>query len=102
METEPVIATENAAVAAAKSTGVVEKRLALERYSHDNPFVLTPHRPNYLLPAVYAPSRNNATLEDSERGRQRTEVHLHGPLEEMLLQQPNPGLLGRKVAIEAQ
>jgi phospholipase A1/A2 len=52
-ESEPVQKVEDAAATAANAPGVVEKRLALERYSHDNPFVLTPHRPNYLLPLVY-------------------------------------------------
>ncbi|AKH68945.1 outer membrane phospholipase A [Spongiibacter sp. IMCC21906] len=33
--------------------GVVEQRVALERYSNQNPFVLTPHRSNYVLPASY-------------------------------------------------
>lgn len=35
------------------STGIVEKRAQLERYSHENPFVLTPHRSNYVLPVSY-------------------------------------------------
>lgn len=71
--TEPVQATEQAAVTAAKAEGVVEKRLALERYSHDNPFVLTPHRPNYLLPAVYTSHPDNASFGNGE-DLQHTEV----------------------------
>ena len=58
IESEPVQATEHAAATAAGAEGMVEKRLALERYSRDNPFVLTPHRPNYLLPVVYTEDPN--------------------------------------------
>jgi len=63
---------EHAAATAANATGVVEKRSALERYSHDNPFVLTPHRPNYLLPLVYSAHLNDAG--DNDRDLQHTEV----------------------------
>lgn len=72
---EPVAATERAeaaAAAASKSQGVVEKRLALERYTHDNPFVLTPHRPNYLLPFVYTVHPDNEPFPD--QNLQHTEV----------------------------
>lgn len=70
---EPTETTEHAAITAAHAEGVVEKRLALERYSHDNPFVLTPHRPNYLLPAVYTTHPNTISLGEDEN-LQRTEV----------------------------
>ena len=33
--------------------GVVVERSSLERYAEDNPFVLTPHRTNYVLPISY-------------------------------------------------
>ena len=33
-----------------QTKGVVEERVALERFTDDNPFVLSPHRANYLLP----------------------------------------------------
>lgn len=58
---------ETAATTAAHAKGVVEKRMALERYSRDNPFVLTPHRPNYLLPFVYTDHPNNASFDGSEK-----------------------------------
>jgi phospholipase A1 len=71
----PVVVTENAAATAAQAPGVVEKRLALERYSHDNPFVLTPHRPNYLLPISYNASPNQALFRQFDAGElQHTEV----------------------------
>jgi phospholipase A1 len=70
---EPVATVERAATTASQAQGVVEKRLALERYSHDNPFVLTPHRPNYLLPAVYTTHPNVTSLGEDE-DLQHTEV----------------------------
>jgi phospholipase A1/A2 len=35
------------------NSGVVQQRFELERFTHDNPFVLTPHRSNYILPISY-------------------------------------------------
>ncbi len=49
---------EQAVAEASGATGSMERRIALERYTRDNPFVLTPHRPNYLLPAVYIKDPN--------------------------------------------
>lgn len=70
---EQTAVIEHAAATAAKAEGVVEKRLALERYSHDNPFVLTPHRPNYLMPAVYTTHPDTTSLGEDE-DLQHTEV----------------------------
>lgn len=74
INSEPVAAVESAAAKAAHAPGVVEKRVALERYSHDNPFVLTPHRPNYLLPVVYSPHPNGEAFTDTGYHLQHTEV----------------------------
>jgi phospholipase A1 len=38
----------------------VESRLALEQAARDNPFLLLPHRPNYILPASWYSSPNDA------------------------------------------
>jgi len=85
-QTQPNVDTEEkAAATAAHAEGVVEKRLALERYSHDNPFVLTPHRPNYLLPAVYSPHRH--TLPGaSDYHLQHTEVQFQLSLKVLVLE----------------
>ncbi len=45
--------TREVEAASRSGPGVVEERAALERYSHNNPFVLTPHRSNYVLPVSY-------------------------------------------------
>ncbi|MFT3929057.1 MAG: phospholipase A [Spongiibacteraceae bacterium] len=87
---EPSVAIEHAAATAAQADGVVEKRLALERYSHDNPFVLTPHRPNYLLPAVYTSHPDRTSLGDNE-DLQHTEVQFQLSLKVLVAE----NLIGR-------
>ena len=87
-QSEPVAATTQAAASAAHAEGPVEKRLALERYSHDNPFVLTPHRVNYLLPAVYSPHRNTAPYRETDPDfhLQHTEVQFQLSLKVLVLE----------------
>jgi phospholipase A1 len=82
----PVVATEQAAAIASNAEGAVEKRLALERYSHDNPFVLTPHRPNYLLPVVYTTDPDSGAFPDSEGDLQHTEVQFQLSLKVLVLE----------------
>jgi phospholipase A1 len=82
----PVAATEHAAAVAAHADGAVEKRLALERYSHDNPFVLTPHRPNYLLPVVYTTHRDSSSFPGEDADLQRTEVQFQLSLKVLVLE----------------
>src|SRR5690625_3878984 len=62
--TETLVET---ASAAGRVSGGVSKRMALERYTRDNPFVLTPHRPNYLLPAEIG----RASSREREQTRKR-------------------------------
>ncbi len=40
--------------------GVVEERVALEDFANNNPFVLTPHRINYLLPLSWRDDSSDA------------------------------------------
>jgi phospholipase A1 len=73
--TAPIaVREETAAADAAQATGAVEKRRALERYSHDNPFVLTPHRPNYLLPLVYEKDPNSEVFNNQSIDLKNVEV----------------------------
>lgn len=65
-------------------TGGVSKRLALERYSRDNPFVLTPHKPNYLLPAVYIDNPNENPTNSSQRDLDNMEVQFQLSLQVMI------------------
>src|SRR5690554_6119006 len=59
-------------------------RLALEKVSQFNPFVLTPHRRNYLLPYSYwsNPRGNNPLINDDELQHQeiKFQVSLKTPL----------------------
>jgi phospholipase A1/A2 len=59
-------------------------RLALEEVSRLNPFVLTPHRRNYLLPISYwsNPVSNNPQVENGELQRQEAkfQISLKAPL----------------------
>lgn len=48
------------------STRTVEQRLTLERYSRNNPFVLTSHRPNYVLPLTYVRLPRHEGTNDDE------------------------------------
>jgi phospholipase A1 len=82
----PVTATEHAAAVASKAPGAVETRLALERYSRDNPFALTSHRPNYLLPAVYTAHPNTDAFSDDEGDLQNTEVQFQLSLKVLVLE----------------
>lgn len=82
---ESVQATEHAAATAANAKGALEKRIALERFSHDNPFVLTPHRPNYLLPVVYTTNPDNTSLGPNEH-LQHTEVQFQLSLKVLVAQ----------------
>ncbi|MGX5914300.1 phospholipase A [Aliidiomarina sp. Khilg15.8] len=42
----------------------VDARADAERASADNPYVITPHRPNYVLPAKITTRRNRSSFED--------------------------------------
>ncbi|GAA0829748.1 MULTISPECIES: phospholipase A [Marinomonas] len=44
------------------SDGLVEQRTSRERDSSNNPFVLTPHRPNYFLPFTFNPHPNETAF----------------------------------------
>lgn len=86
-QTDATVVAENAAVSASHADGVVEKRLALERYSHDNPFVLTPHRPNYFLPISYNTSPNQRLFEKISEGKlQHTEMEFQLSLKVLIAQ----------------
>jgi phospholipase A1 len=60
---ETAIETE-AVAEASGAAGALSQRLALERYARDNPFVLTPHRANYVMPLVYLKDPNEDPFAD--------------------------------------
>jgi hypothetical protein len=55
---EPVSVT--TVTAGQQERSAVEERIRSERATKDSSFVITPHRPNYLLPIVYNWSLNKA------------------------------------------
>ncbi|RUO25837.1 phospholipase [Aliidiomarina minuta] len=42
----------------------VEARVQAELESAENPYVITPHRPNYVLPAKFSTRRNESSFDD--------------------------------------
>lgn len=55
-------------------TSPLETRITLERATAANPFVITPHRPNYLLPATYSFSPNSDPFDISSGELQKWEI----------------------------
>ncbi len=49
-------------------TSAIDRRIELEWQTHDNPFVITPYRPTYLLPFAYNDRINNTPYADVEPG----------------------------------
>ncbi len=54
---------------------IVDERLKLESVVATNPFVITPHRPNYLLPLTYNSSVNNVPFETLNEQVKSTEAN---------------------------
>ena len=46
-------------------TGVVDERLRAEKQTEDRPWVITPHRPNYILPISYNWDVNRAPFDEA-------------------------------------
>lgn len=64
--TEPEV-PESIAKRAEKAKGLFQQRVNREASTVDNPFVLTPHKPNYFLPIAYTSNPNDrAFLGDDE------------------------------------
>ncbi|MBQ0795103.1 phospholipase A [Zhongshania sp.] len=72
-DTEPSQENEQTGI---RHSGVVEERFALEQFTVDNPFVLTPHRSNYILAASYRDdiSDNSSLLPNNSADADRVEL----------------------------
>ena len=46
----------------------LDRRIRVERQTRYQPFVLTPHRPNYILPFTYNSKPNNAAIDTTADG----------------------------------
>ncbi|MDZ7805436.1 phospholipase A [Thiohalophilus sp.] len=54
--------------AADKPASPLDKRMRIERETRYQPFVLTPHKPNYLLPLTYNSNPNQAPFDPQQDG----------------------------------
>jgi phospholipase A1 len=52
----------------------LDKRIELEQLSQDNPFVLTSHKPTYLLPLAYNSRPNSAAVDEGGEDFDRFEM----------------------------
>jgi len=68
---DELVPSEEAPVVEATS---LEQRVRYERQSDDNPFVIIPHKPNYLLPYSYNFTPNGAPFDASKGDIDNTEV----------------------------
>jgi len=55
------------------SSSAIDRRMKLERSTQDNPFVITPHKPNYAL-VTYAESPNQAPFDEFNLDLQNVEI----------------------------
>lgn len=57
-----------------QTTSVVGERISLERATRGNPFVITPHRPNYVLPVTYSVNPNAEPFGGTEGSLNKAEM----------------------------
>ncbi len=62
------IAEETASKQGEESESALDRRIEAERKTRYQPFVLTPHKPNYLLPLTYNEHPNNTPIDTSVDG----------------------------------
>lgn len=84
LQNESAVPAREAIAATTEPVSVLEKRRALERYTRDNPFVLTPHRPNYVLPITYLKDPNEAVYNDPDTELQHLEFQFQLSLKVLL------------------
>ena len=63
----------------------LQRRIALEQFSMNNPFSLLPHRPNYILPLTYTQYPNDDYIDPGEGGLQNIEVQFQLSLKVVLI-----------------
>jgi len=70
-----VFAEESVDQSSKTKSSALDRRIEIERNTRFQPFVLTPHRPNYILPFSYNDKPNNASADRSSDGElDKTEV----------------------------
>ena len=58
-----ILAEPRASQADNNDTSALDRRIKIERVTRFKSFVLTPHKPNYLLPITYNRKPNNAPVD---------------------------------------
>lgn len=64
----------------------LDQRMALERYTRENPFVLTTHRPNYILPAMWIRDPGQAISDDVDDDLDDVEIQFQLSLKVLLIE----------------
>lgn len=64
----PMFAAEPGDDDKARDISALDRRIQIERKTRLQPFVLTPHKPNYVLPFTYNEKQNNAPVDISRDG----------------------------------
>ena len=82
----PPLAGTAAGPASATTTSVVGERISLERATRGNPFVITPHRPNYVLPVSYSVNPNAEPFGGTEGTLNKAEMKFQLSLKTAVLQ----------------
>jgi phospholipase A1 len=77
-------ASSTAALATDEQATAVRRRLAMEAAARDNPFLLLPHRPNYILPATYNLSPNEEPFGLPEGAFDKLEMKFQVSLKALL------------------
>lgn len=62
------IADESTSIEITNEKSALDRRIEAERSTRYKPFVLTPHKPNYLLPITYNETPNNASFDTASEG----------------------------------
>lgn len=70
----------------ATDASMLGQRMELERYTRDNPFVLTAHRPNYILPLTYIRNPNQAIPDVADDELQEFEIQFQLSLKVLLVE----------------
>lgn len=55
-------------------TSAVEQRILSEAISVNNPWVITPHQPNFFMPLTYTPKPNQTPFREAEDTQDKVEV----------------------------
>lgn len=61
----PLLLPQAASADEPETGSAIDRRMALEWQTRDNPFAITPHRPSYILPLAYNDNPNDAPYQEA-------------------------------------